>query len=270
MRTYALLGSNIQKSLSKLIHNEIAKYHDINYDYELINISNVDELKSALADDKYSGYNVTMPFKTYCLDYIDALSISSKKCGALNTIKKTNGLIEGFNTDGIGFVKSLEYHSVDVKDKRVLVYGSGGVARSIISELLDKGVKSIMIVARNSREKYEIYKVFRPIAKDKIILLDTYYGLVCDIAINTTPVGAFDNDDLSIDINAMTAKFVADVVYLPFKTRLLRVADELGVDYIGGIDMLILQAYYSFCIWNDMNYCDKNAKSLLEIIKAKL
>ncbi len=246
MKKYALIGKDIEKSLSPIIHKFISEITGVSYTYEILDVDDKN-LKEILFDDKYSGFNITKPYKTKVKYFVDELSKFSKESGSINTLKKIDNKIQGYTTDGMGFVKSFEFLDISLENKNILIYGTGGASKSIIRSLLDENVRNIYITGRNLSEKVKIYNSFKHIDESKIFPVDSYSGLVCDIVVNTTSV----DDDLSIDVSNITTNFAYDIIYDPTETKFLRLARELGIETKNGIDMLIIQAYLSFCIWND-------------------
>ncbi len=270
MNKYALLGKNVEKSLSPRIHSLISEFFDIAYEYEAISIKEEQEFCVLLNDDTYSGYNITSPYKLIATKYADSLSKDVKVCRSTNTIKKNDGEICAYTTDGSGYVKSLEFGELNIKNKKILVYGSGGAARSIIMSLLEGGASSVMIAARNSSERIAVYNLFKEIYDSKVFIVENFFGLVCDLAINTTPVGTYDVEGLSLNPDTLTVKYISDIITTPVETELVKRARSSNLITFTGLDMLILQAYYSFVIWNDITPIDREAFELLSFVKSRL
>lgn len=128
---YGLIGEKLGHSFSKEIHEEMN-----NYKYDLIELDK-NELDAFLKEKNFKGINVTIPYKTTVIPYLDFLDENAKKIGAVNTIVNKNNLLKGYNTDYDGFLYTLEHHKVNIEGKKVIVLGNGGASRAVIAVLKD-------------------------------------------------------------------------------------------------------------------------------------
>ncbi len=183
----------------------------------------------------FKAINVTIPYKQAVIPYLYFISDIAKKIGAVNTVVNKNGKLYGYNTDFLGLYALINKQGVSLKDKKVLVLGSGGTS------------KTAMAVAE-SMGAAEVYRVSRS-GKDGAITYDEVYKSHTDAEaiINTTPVGMYPNlDGMAIDLNRFKfIKSVTDVVYNPLNSELVVSAKQKGINAAGGLYMLVAQAVFA-------------------------
>ncbi|MCQ2529845.1 MAG: shikimate dehydrogenase [Lachnospiraceae bacterium] len=229
-----LIGSPVSHSLSPAIHKEGFKKNGMEgYDYVLMD-SAEENLASMLEnlDERFVGFNVTMPDKLEIMNYLDDLSEEAKAIGAVNTVKVQNGKLTGYNTDGKGFVEALKKQGVEIKAKKILIFGAGGAAKAVGYELEQEGA--------------EVEKLHRPEKEELHAKL-----MECDIFINASPVGMDGISSPVEDLNDVKKDlFVADLIYKPEATKLLKMAEKKGLKFMNGMAMLYEQANLSFYIWH--------------------
>ncbi len=244
-KKFGLIGKTLKHSYSKIIH---AKLGD--YPYELFELGE-DELKSFVHSD-ITGFNVTIPYKKQIIQYLDVIDESAKKIGAVNTVVKRDGKIYGFNTDFYGMIYMLCRAKINLKDKCVLILGSGGTSNTATAVCEHLGAKSINVVSRSGNINYD----------NCYALKDT------QIIINTTPVGMYPNTkDAPIDIDEFAIlEGVVDVIYNPNLTKLLFKAKEKGIKYTSGLPMLVAQAKYAKDKFYDSISPDSDIEKVLKDI----
>lgn len=230
-----LIGSPVSHSLSPSIHKKMFAQNNMKeHDYVVID-SSIRGLKDTIdtLDDRFIGFNVTMPDKIKIIDFLDEVSDEVKYIGAVNTVKIIDGKMIGFNTDGKGFFCALKNRNIDVGDKEVLIYGAGGAAKAISFELSNNGAHVNML------HRPSVDEIFK-------------YLMKCDIFINASPVG-MDGKSCPIDNLSFVKKdlFVADLIYFPQETPLLKFAKDANLNCMNGYDMLFEQAKLSFEIWHN-------------------
>lgn len=226
---YGLIGEKLGHSFSKEIHEKLT-----NYKYDLVELDRK-ELDVFFKEKKFKGINVTIPYKTTVIPYLDYMDESAKKIGAVNTIVNKNNMLKGYNTDYHGFLYTLEHHKVNVKGKKVIVLGNGGASRAVIAVLKDLKAGEIITVGRTLR--------------DNSISFEECYENHTDgeIIINTTPVGMYPKVDASpLELETFNScTHVIDLIYNPSQTKLLREANKKDIYEINGLEMLIAQAKVS-------------------------
>ncbi len=156
-----IIGGNIETSLSPFLHNELLKHYSLNERYLSFQISAV-QLPAAIKALKtlnIKGVNVTVPFKEKAMEFMEKVEESALKIGAINTIVHKDKLLYGYNTDFIGFKRSLlEKKEIEIKGRSAVVMGAGGAARAIIYVLCQEGIKEISIFNRTLDKAGKIEK----------------------------------------------------------------------------------------------------------------
>ena len=130
-RKYGLIGKNIDYSFSKKFFSEKFEKENLNCMYSNFDIENISHVKLILQDDTINGFNVTIPYKEEIIKFLDEIDEAAKTIGAVNTIKKINNKYIGFNTDFIGFEKSLIGLIENKKPENALILGSGGASKAV-------------------------------------------------------------------------------------------------------------------------------------------
>ena len=263
-----LIGSPVGHSGSPDMYNFSFRYHNLDYAYMAFDIKE-DQVKAALDAMrlfKMRGCNVTMPCKNEAAKYMDELSPAARIIGAVNTIVNEDGKLIGHITDGTGFVRNLKEHGVDVKGKKMVVLGAGGAATAIQVQCALDGAESISIFnpddpflarARSTAEKL---KSEAPQCRVQVYCLDDQEKLKeeiagADILVNGTLAGMKPHDDVSPITDTSMFRpglVVADVVYNPEVTKLLREAEEAGCTTVGGKGMLLWQGAAAYKLYTGL------------------
>ena len=240
---YGLLGEHLGHSYSPEIHKFLG-----GYDYGLFEVKK-DDLKNFLKRDQLKGLNVTMPHKINVLPYMDGLSYEAKKIGAVNTIKFKNNRLYGYNTDYYGVKKMILRKNIQIKNKKVLVLGTGATSQTVTAVLEDFQAKTIDYVSRKGPIDYENMYDLKDI----------------EVIVNTTPVGMYPNNGISlVDLSRFDQlEAVLDVIYNPFETRLVFDAKNMGLKASGGLAMLVYQAKKTVEIFLDKKIPDRECEKLI-------
>lgn len=221
---YGLIGEKLGHSFSKTVHSKIASY-----DYELLEIPKTD-IDSFMQKRDFCCINVTIPYKETVIPYLDEISDEAKSIGAVNTIVNKNGRLFGYNTDFYGLSSLINKNSIEIKNKTVLILGSGGTSKTANAVCESMNARKIFTVSRNGGEGFITYQQAAAIDAEVII--------------NTTPVGMFPNNfavPISLD-GFKNLEAVVDVIYNPLKTQLVLSAQKRGIKAVGGLYMLYAQA----------------------------
>ena len=249
---YGLLGEKLGHSYSHEIHRVIFELSGTDGEYRLIEIKK-SELQNFLKNatkHEYRGLNVTIPYKTAVIPFMDEISKEAQKIGAVNTISFKNG-IKGFNTDYFGIEYTFLKSRISTSGKNVLIAGSGGACKSVVAYLMDRNANNIYIASRNPDQ------IAVKSGRTKLISYEEINGYTpFDIVINTTPVGMFPNIGVSPlkQKHIKGAKFLFDLIYNPGKTELMKIAENLGIPNVNGLYMLVVQAVKAQEIWNDKEF----------------
>ncbi len=206
---------------------------------------------------KMRGINCTIPHKINVIQYLDELSESARLIGAVNTIVNNDGKLFGENTDGKGFMESLQQNGVDPKGKKIVILGAGGAARAVSVELSLAGAGSITIV--NRPEDAHLAKSLmellnKIISNNNFVTWNHTYQVPADtdILVNATSIGLYPNvnDIPNIDVDTiLPSMFVQDVIPNPAITPFLRAAEARGARWNTGTGMLINQAALNIEMW---------------------
>lgn len=267
-----LLGQPVGQSFSPNIHNYLSQKYKKNNIYMCFEIQKYN-LKNAVQGIKafnMKGCNVTIPYKTDIIPYLDKVEENALLVGAVNTIKNINNDLIGYNTDGRGFIKSLTNEGHDLKDKKVIILGAGGACRSIAVELANKHVSYIEIRNRSKENAKNICSLI-----SSKFLTKSYYNTNpieendlknFDILINTTPIGMESKKcPINLNINPPKNLLVCDIVYKPYETTLLSWAKKNNLRIVYGIDMLINQGLLAYEIWENIKTSENDFKEIKSI-----
>lgn len=270
MKYSALIGENTNHSKSHKIFSFLEKYYKIEHSHIKINVKeqnlgqSIDELK----DLGFCFINVTFPYKIKCIKYLDVLSEDCKIMKSVNTIKFIGNKKIGYNVDGISAIAAihLKLKKIDSNDK-ILIFGAGGVARSIIYELL-KYTKNIVVINIDLFENEELVNIFNDIQ---------IYDFSCNfvekinasnIIINATSVGNDSQDCVisSVDwdnMNDLKGKYFFDVILTPTETTFLKNAKKRHAKVCSGLYMTIIQLvdlfleFHNLSKINDASFIEK-------------
>ncbi|HLR11373.1 MAG TPA: shikimate dehydrogenase [Sporosarcina sp.] len=269
---YSVIGDPIHQSMSPQMHDEWFTENAVDATYTPHHVTK-DALEKAVQSLKHlgcSGWNVTVPHKTAIIRYLDEIDATAKHMNAVNTVVVTEeGRLRGYNTDGDGFVRSLEEQFGDVaKGNQVLVIGAGGAARGICFALEAHGYGPITI-ANRTIEKAEQLADDLQHAKP-ISLADAENTLATfSLIIQTTSVGMnYAKAGIPINMeNVAKDTIVADIIYNPLETEFLQEAKKHGAKTMNGVGMFVHQGAIAFEKWTGI--CP-NTKDMIDQITTKL
>lgn len=252
-KVLGVIGCPVEHTLSPSMHNAAINRLGLNYAY-LPFLVKPRGLKGAIEGMKglgISGLNVTIPHKENVIKYLDKTDNLAKKIGAVNTIViGKGGLLTGYNTDAIGYAKSLEGH-FNPKGRNIFLYGAGGVARAIAFTLLEEGVKALFITdIFNSKAKELSRKLGNKCAQvpfDSNSINETMKNT--DMFVNASSAGMKENDPCQVNPGSMhKGLFVYDVIYNR-ETELIKNAKRRSLKYLDGADMFVHQGAVAFQYW---------------------
>jgi shikimate dehydrogenase len=247
-KKFLVIGNPIDHSLSPKLHNYwIKKYKiDAAYEKKLLNNSEIESLIFNIREERIHGINVTVPFKKMIIPFLDELSEEAKISQSVNTIYKKDNRVIGDNTDIEGFKLSLEKTGQEIKNKKVLILGAGGVVPSIIIALKKMQTGKFFLSNRTELKAIELKKNF-----PEIEIIKWGDTLDFDIIINATSVGLKIEDEININYQQISKdKFFYDIIYNPSETNFLKNAKKYGAITKNGKMMFIYQAQKAFFIWH--------------------
>lgn len=237
---YGCIGEHLSHSFSKEIHNELC-----DYEYEIVEIPR-DELSDFAIKRDFIAINVTIPYKELIMPYMHYIDSHAKQIGAVNTVVNKDGKLYGYNTDFYGMCALLEHAKIDVRDKKVLILGTGGTSKTSAAVVKALGACEIIKVSRTPGAEAVTY--------------DEAYMKHSDaeIIINTTPVGMFPNIYKSpIDLaHFKSLRGVVDAIYNPLRSELVMDATDRGIAATGGLYMLVAQAKRASEIFINRSHAD--------------
>ncbi len=260
-KVFGIFGWPVEHTFSPMMHNSAFNSLGLDCIYVPFPVS-PDLLGKAVEGIRslgLSGVNVTIPHKSNVINYLDEVSPEARLIGAVNTVTNKDGILTGYNTDAMGFVKSLKLDGgTDPAGKRVMILGAGGAARAVSIQLALSGIKTITIAS--------------PVAEEINSLSETITGSLnisvnginwvkenissclegTDILINATPVGMHPNTNVMppVEVGLLPEHaMVCDLIYNPGETLLLSKAAELGLKTLNGIGMLLYQGAIAFELW---------------------
>lgn len=258
---FALIGYPIKHSLSPWIHEHFLEKTGLKGSYTIQEINPYADFEwhvKQLMDEKVDGFNVTVPYKQKVMPLLDEIDPLAQKIGAVNTVANKQGKWIGYNTDGIGYVRSLESKLPDLLQhlsRRVLIIGAGGAARGIYSALDHTGFTAIDISNRTKNKAAGIAKLGGNETETNILSLQEANRQLgdYDVIIQTTSVGMKPDEGISIlELeHVKPTAIVSDIVYQPLMTKLLQDARQQGALIHFGHTMLLYQAQYAFEIWTN-------------------
>lgn len=257
MKLYGLIGKPLGHSLSPFIHREIGKLRSLNINYQLFEVSkeNLGTAIKGLQALGAVGVNVTIPYKTDVMSFVDIISPEASRIGSVNTLCISEKMIEAYNTDYYGFIKSLKKNNAPVTGKRVMLLGTGGAARSACLALEDMGASEIVVVSRDETQK----KFIVGSSEFKVVNYNSdSFKREWDLLVNTTPVGMHPNiHNCPVD-SAFVGQcgFVFDIIYNPVQTSLLESASRRNIPSCNGMLMLVEQAAEAQKLWNSITLTD--------------
>ena len=248
-------GHPIAHSRSPLIHGHWLAAHGIDGTYERIDIAPeafADFLTDLRSQGRYAGGNVTIPHKEAAFRHCDVHSARAQRLGAVNTLWLEDGRLHGDNTDGEGFLASLDaaVPGWDAQTGTALLLGAGGAARAIAHALLDRGVARLLVANRTAERARALADALGPRAQNVDWPARTDALGEAGLLVNTTALGMKGQPPLEIDLAAARpGTIVSDIVYVPLETPLLAQARARGLVGVDGLGMLLHQAVPGFARW---------------------
>jgi shikimate dehydrogenase len=252
-----LIGAGIQASLTPSMHEQEGDAQGIRYLYRLIDLdmlkldsNNLEELLVAAERTGFTGLNITFPCKQAVIPLLDELSPEASGIGAVNTVVFKDGRRIGHNTDCLGFAEGLRRGLGDVAKGRVVQMGAGGAGAAVAHALLKEGVRQLQIFDVDAERARGLVNNLNQhfngspaqVGLDLAAALASADGLV-----NTTPMGMAKLPGMPVPKALLHGGlWVAEIVYFPLETELLREARSLGCRTLDGGNMAVFQAVKAF------------------------
>lgn len=245
-----LLGEHLGHSFSPQIHRELA-----DYSYELFEMP-VEEVPAFLKSDRFDAMNVTIPYKKTVMPYLEEITDEARRIGSVNTVTHLpSGGLRGDNTDYFGFSYMVEKSRIQIKDKKVLVLGSGGASETARTVCSDMGAREVVVISRSGKNNYTNLSKHAD----------------AEVIVNTTPVGMYPKNGVAaVELSEFPClEGVLDMIYNPAKTKFLLDAERLGIPHINGLCMLVAQAKRACEIFLDTKIPDSEIDRITATIEAE-
>lgn len=268
-----VIGKPITHSMSPIIHNYWLKKYSKKYIYKKkeVDLELIPNIIQQIKSRQVVGANVTIPYKKDVYNLLENLNKNALNSKAVNTIYLNNGKVYGDNTDGVGYCQALEHEMhCEIKDKNILLLGSGGASYGITSELINRKVSKIVVSNRTKEKSQKLIENFKN-KKTKFELM-SWKKIMPDsdiqVIINTTSLGMKKNEKIIINLSNLKNRTIySDIIYNPKKTETMKVFEEKGFPIQNGLGMLVYQAAEAFRLWFGINLTKhdiREAKDLCE------
>ena len=275
-KMYAVIGDPIAQSLSPQLHNGLFEANGIDAIYFPVEVKseNLEKLVQGFRLMNFGGFNITKPHKLDIMKYLDELDPLAQKIGAVNTVVYRDKKMIGYNTDGFGFIKSIE-KKLGKKAKEeltILILGCGGAVKSVAMALADWGIKKVIIANRTLSKADELIEQINenwPGKAQAISMEESELKKVlpnADLIVNGTSLGMNDAPERTPIAKELLKKdiFVYDMIYSPPMTQLLKDAKAAGAQTENGLEMLLYQGLLAFELWTGIFPDPELGKKLLE------
>lgn len=253
---FALIGDPVGHSKSPDMMNRALEEKGLPYVYLAFQVA-PEQLKEAVSGFRalgIKGWNVTIPHKVAIMDHLDAIDEMAQAIGAVNTVVYEEGKWVGYNTDGPGYLRSLEEEwDLPFSKLNVAVLGAGGAARAVCHALATAGVPEISVLNRTVEKAEALGKHLSSFTRTRAFPIKEGRNVIeqADLVINTTPVGMHPHCDATPVPTEWfrEGQYVSDLIYHPRETALLKGAKERGAKVHTGLGMLVYQAAIAFEKW---------------------
>lgn len=256
-----LFGCPVDENPTVVIMEAAFRELNLNYRYNttLVHPQDLEAAVNALKVFNMKGTHITIPHKVEVLKYLDYVAEDARLMGAVNTVYVKDGKTHGENTDGKGFIASLNENNIRMEGKRVVVLGAGGAAHAITVELANAGVSHITVVniEKETGENLAALLNDKTRTTAEFVFWDKTFAVPkeTDILVNATSVGLYpDTSKANIDYSTLTSGMVVcDVIPNPPQTPFLKEAAKRGCKTLDGFSMLVNQGAISFKMWTGVD-----------------
>jgi shikimate dehydrogenase len=254
MKRACVIGWPIDHSRSPAIHGYWLELYGIDGDYTRVAVppDGLAAFLESLAERGFQGCNVTVPHKEAVFRLVDETDATARATGAVNTLWLDNGRLYGANTDVYGFMTylGLRVPGWTKRNAPVAILGAGGAARAIVFGFLEAGVEEIWLFNRTRDRAEAVARQFGPRVKVFDWESRSEQARQASVLVNATSLGLKGIGGLAMDFSGFDADcVVADIVYVPLETELIRDAKACGLRTVDGLGMLLHQAVPGFEKW---------------------
>lgn len=276
-RTCGLIGNPVEHTLSPLIHNTLSENMGLDLVYVpfLVEERQVEAAVRGAYALNILGMNVTVPYKSAVIPYLQEIDPLAEKIGAVNTLVRCEGGYKGYNTDMTGLRRAMESDGIRLSEEKVILLGAGGAARAVAFLCADAGAEKIWILNRTPQKArqvaQEVNLAFGRMCAEPL-LLDEYAKIPGDgyLAIQGTSVGLHPHtEEAAITAPDFYEKIRAgyDLIYKPYHTKFMRLVREHGGSAYNGLKMLAYQGIHAYELWNDTTVGDAQAEQIIRKLK---
>ena len=241
MKQYGLIGKTLDHSFSKsYFENKFITEHIQHATYSNFPLESIEEFKLLIKKKTFSGLNITIPYKTSIIPFLDELSDEAKSISAVNTIHFKNDKLIGYNTDYIGFLNAIKPFLIKTMEQ-ALILGTGGASKAVVFALKKIGIKCLCVSRVPNEQQLNYDQLNELVLKHHLLI------------VNTTPLGTSPNinECPNIPYQYITEKhLLVDLVYNPEETLFLKKGRKNLANILNGKSMLIHQAEEAWKIWN--------------------
>ena len=255
-----VIGDPIEHTMSPVMQNTAFSQLGLDYVYVAFRVKGevLGEAIGGMRGFGIAGLNVTIPHKVAVIPFLDELDPLAKKIGAVNTITNNDGVLKGYNTDAMGFLRTLLDRGVKPEGKNIVILGAGGASKALSFILAENGANLSILNRREELDWAEnlarqISHTFRKEVPARELNEANLAAMLekANVLVNATSVGMIPNTSgTPVSARLLRPELVVfDIVYNPTETRLLREAAQAGAKTIGGLTMLAWQGALAFEMW---------------------
>lgn len=266
MKALGIFGHPISHSFSPDMHNAGLKAVGLENKYVYmpfdITPENLSDAINSIKVLDFRGLNITIPHKEEVISFLDEVDHQARLIGAVNVIVNDGGKLTGYNTDGIGFLRSMtEETGITPEGKKILILGAGGASRAVAAALASGGAEEIIIANRSKEKALSVADMVKQMHTPVRVINISGQEMKevikeVHIIVNTTSVGMHPNiEDSPITEYASLlhrGQLVCDIIYNPVQTLLLKQAKEQGCKIMNGLGMLLYQGVEAFKLWTSV------------------
>ena len=278
-RVCGLIGNPVEHTLSPLIHNTLAEYTEKNLIYVPFSVE-ADRLEAAVRG-AYAlhilGLNVTVPYKSAVIPYLEEVDELAKQIGAVNTLVRCEGGDKGYNTDMTGLKRAMESDGIYLEGESVILLGAGGAARAVAFLCAHAGAEKVWMLNRTleraDRVAEEVNSVFGRDCVTPLLLTD--YDKIPKgkyVAVQGTSVGLYPDVEAAVVTDSAFYEKVHtgyDLVYKPGDTKFMQLVRAGGGRAFNGLKMLAWQGILAYELWNDIVVTKEQAQNIIEKLREK-
>ena len=276
-RLCGLIGNPVEHTMSPAIHNTLAKQEGRNLVYVPFHVEKGQvgqAVKGAFALNVL-GLNVTVPYKSEVIEYLDGIDDMAEKIGAVNTLVRTKNGYKGYNTDITGLYRAMCSEGIRLEGEEILVLGAGGAARAAAFLCASKGAKKVYILNRTVEKakavEEEVNRIFHTQCASAMCTED-YKKLGTDrkyLAIQATSVGLYPDTEKAVILDREFYERIHtgfDLIYRPFCTKFMSLVREARGQAFHGLKMLLYQGVEAYELWNGIEVEEEDIQALYGVL----